>query len=569
MKPFAKFDRGAPLNKALMTIFPAARTAFAFGFFINLLLFVSPLYMLQIYDRVIPSRNSTTLIGLTVIALYLIAIYAALEMLRGRIMSRASVAFDKSVGRKVFTALHRSQLAQPGVDRGQTLRDVDTLRDLVAGPGLTAIADARWTPLFIGVCFMMHPWFGVLGIVAACLLVGLTLLSEMRTTASLRAANQASARASAYAEAGLRNGEALQAMNMLAPIRAGWARFHDDALQHGIAAGEKGGQIAAATKFVRLALQTAILGFGAYLAIQREISPGTMIAASIIIGRMLAPVEVIIGHWKHFTNARGAYRRLSGLLDAYGAEPARVALPRPQGRLELEQVAIAPPGGRQIVLQGVTFTLEAGESLGVVGPSSAGKSCLARVLCGVWSPVAGALRLDGAELKHWDPEALGDHIGYLPQDVELFAGSVAQNIARFRPDADDAAIIEIARLAGCHDMIQRLPEGYNTQIGEGGAALSGGQRQRIGLARAFFGMPALVVLDEPNANLDAEGEASLLAAMRRFRNAGTTIVVITHRPSMLAGVDKVLVLAEGRPRLFGERDEVLAKITPTLPAIAA
>lgn len=568
------------VDDALRCVLPAARTAFVFGLFINLLLFVSPLYMLQIYDRAIPSRSGVTLAGLTVLTLYLTFVYAMLDMLRSRLMIQAGQLFDRKLAEPIFNAVHRSQIALPGGDRSRALRDIDTIRDLISGQGIIALTDVPAIPIFVGVCFMLHPWFGVLSIVAAALLLALTALNEAMTRANVKAAQRASSRAGAFADAALRNVEVLRAMNMLAPMRAGWLRQHGEAVGETVAGAYKGGQVASATKFIRLAIQTAILGSGAYLAIQREISPGTIIAASIIVGRVVSPVEQIIANWKSFISARDAKARLDDLLVEHGSVPPCVPLPVPTGRIELSQVAVAPPGGRHFVLQRVSFSLEAGEMLAVIGPSASGKSSLARVLCGIWQPVAGTVRLDGAELRHWDPEKLGDHIGYLPQDIELFAGTVAENIARFRQmqtghlpagntqtSASQASdVIEIARLAGCHDMIQALPDGYNTQIGEGGASLSGGQRQRIGLARAFYGMPPLVVLDEPNANLDGDGETALVAALGRFRNAGRTIVLITHRPSVLAGVDKILVLAEGEPRLFGPRDEILARLNPAVAA---
>lgn len=555
----------APLSEGLRAIHPAARTAFVFGLFINLLLFVSPLYMLQIYDRAIPSRSGVTLAGLTIIALYLTGIYAALDMLRGRLMIRAGRIFDEKVAQPVFNALHRSQLVNPGGDRTRALRDVDAVREVVSGQGLIAVTDVPSIPIFVIVCFLLHPWFGILSILAVLILVGLTGLNETTTRAHLKAAHRASSRASAYAEAALRNGEVLRAMNMLGPIRGIWLKQHREAIDQAVAASDKGGRIGSATKFVRLAIQTAVLGSGAYLAMQREISPGTIIAASIILGRVVGPAELLIANWKSFIAARDAWERLTKLMDDHGRPPACLPLPTPKGRIEFDGVAIAPPGARSVVLQRLTFSLHPGEMLAVLGPSASGKSSLARVLCGVWQPMAGTVRLDGAELRHWDPEKLGEHIGYLPQDVELFSGTVAQNISRFNEARSDD-IIAISKLAGCHDMIQALPDGYNTEIGEGGSNLSGGQRQRIGLARAFFGMPPLVVLDEPNANLDGEGEGILVDALHRFRNAGRTIVLITHRPSILAGVDKIMVLAEGQMRLFGARDEVLGRLQPAVAA---
>ncbi len=559
MTPEARDGRASVLDEALASVRPAMKTALAFGVFINLLLFVSPLYMLQIYDRAIPSRSGVTLAGLTVLALALTAVYAALDHLRGRVMAEAARTYDTKIAGPVFTALHRSLLVRPEGDRLRTLRDVDAIRDVIAGQGLIALTDIPALPLFVIGCYLLHPWFAALAILAAGLLLLLTILNETTTRKDLKAAQQAASAANAHADSALRNGEVLRAMNMLAPMRALWLGRRTEMLAKADAAALQSGRIASVTKFVRLGIQTAVLCTGAYLAIQREISPGAIIAASIILGRVVAPVELVISNWKSFVIARGAKARLRELLAAHAGKPTPVPLPEPRGVIELDHVSVAPPGGRQLVLQRVSFRLDAGDMLGVIGPSASGKSSLARVLCGVWQPIGGTIRIDGAELAHWDPEQLGDHICYLPQDVELFAGTVAQTIARFR-EAPADQIVEIAKLAGCHDMIQALPDGYNTEIGQGGAALSGGQRQRIGLARAFFGMPPLVVLDEPNANLDGEGEAILVAALARFRRAGRTIVLITHRPSVLAGVDKVLVIAAGQARLFGPRDEVLSKV---------
>jgi len=565
MTPQKRDASGTMLDEAVASVRPAMLTALVFGVFINLLLFVSPLYMLQIYDRAIPSRSGATLAALTVLALYLTAVYAALDLLRGRVMAEAARLFDEKLAQAVFTASHRSLLVAPDGDCSRAIRDVDAIREVIGGQGPIAVTDIPAIPIFVLVCFLMHPWFGLLSIIAAGLLLGLTILNELWTRTDVKAAQQAAARAGAQAESALRNAEVLRAMNMVVPIRAAWLARRAEMLRNAGEAARKGGRIASATKFVRLAIQTAVLGTGAYLAIQREISPGVIIAASIIVGRVVSPVELLISNWKGFIHARDAKARLAALLAAHGDGQSFVALPPPKGLLELDRISVAPPGGRRLVLQGVSFRLEPGETLAVIGPSASGKSSLARVLCGVWQPLGGTIRIDGAELRHWDPERLGDHIGYLPQDVELFAGTVAQNIARFR-DAPSAEIVEVARLAGCHDMIQKLPDGYNTEIGEGGAALSGGQRQRIGLARAFFGMPPLVVLDEPNANLDNDGETSLVGAMQRFRNAGRTIVLVTHRPSVLASVDKVLVIADGQPRLFGPRDEVLSRLSSTAAA---
>lgn len=557
-----------PLSSAFRALLPALTTALVFSFFINLLLFVSPLYMLQIYDRAIPSRSETTLVGLTLLAAYLLLVYAGLEMLRQRILTRAGLEFDRLIAEPVFQAVHRTNMMRGDAQGGQALRDVDTLREFATGAGAIILCDAPWVPIFLAACFVLHPYFGFLAIGGAVLIVLLTLLQEVATTRHLADASRASSRANGYAVAALRNGDTIQAMGMLGAIRSLWSARHSDVLASSVRAGDRAGMIGSAAKFVRMFLQTMILGMGAYLAINGQITPGSMIAASIIIGRALAPVEGVVGNWKGLTAARGALSRLRHLMAVAGQEERRIDLPRPTGRLELDNVVAGAPGQTKASLRGVGLRLDAGKVLGVIGPSAAGKSSLARVICGIWRPAAGTVRLDGAELSHWDPQKLGPHIGYLPQDVELFAGTVAENIARFQP-ADDAKIVDIARLAGCHEMIQTLPDGYNTQIGDGGTMLSGGQKQRIGLARAFFGLPSLVVLDEPNASLDLDGVQALLLAIERFRGIGTTIVVITHAASVLAAVDEIIVMVDGQIQSRGGRDEVMMRISSPPPAIAA
>lgn len=558
----------APLSAAFRALLPAMTTVLFFSFFINLLLFVSPLYMLQIYDRAIPSRSEATLVGLTLLAAYLLLVYAGLEAVRQRIMTRAGLEFDRRIAEPVFLAVHRSNMLRGDAQGGQALRDVDTLREFATGAGAIILCDAPWIPIFLAACFVLHPYFGYLAIGGAVLIVLLTLLQEVLTTRHLANASRASGRANGYAVSALRNGDAIQAMGMLGAIRRLWSARHAEVLVSSVRASDRAGMIGSAAKFVRMFLQTMILGVGAYLAINGQITPGTMIAASIIIGRALAPVEGLVGNWKGLTSARGALARLRHLMAIAALEERRVDLPRPTGRLELENVVAGAPGQTKASLRGVGLRLDAGKVLGVIGPSAAGKSSLARVICGVWKPAAGTVRLDGAELAHWDPQKLGPHIGYLPQDVELFSGTVAENIARFQ-EAADSTIVDIARLAGCHDMIQNLPNGYNTQIGEGGTMLSGGQKQRIGLARAFFGLPALVVLDEPNASLDLEGMKALLNAIERFRGVGTTIIVITHAPSVLAAVDDIVVMVDGQIQSRGARDEMLMRMASSPVALAA
>lgn len=547
---------------------PAFSTAVVFSFFTNLLVFVSPLYMLQIYDRVITSRNETTLYAITLIAGYLLLVYAVLEMLRSRVLVRAGILFDEKIADPIFNAVHRGNLRQPNGGHSQALRDVDSVREFLTGAGLIALCDVPWVPIFVFACFILHPWFGWIAIGGSLLIFGLTLLNEYLTFGLLGEASRASIAANQQAQATLRNGEVLHAMGMLDALRTLWSTSHGKVISWQARASDRAGVIVASTKFVRMFLQTAILGTGAYLAIQKEISPGAMIAASIIIGRALAPVELVVGNWKGLTAARNGYKRLKQLLAIAGDETERMKLPRPEGRLELENVVAGAPGQRRAILHGVSFALAPGEVVGIVGPSAAGKSTLARVITGVWKAAGGAVRLDGSDMAHWDPQILGQYVGYLPQDVELFSGTIAQNICRFQ-DADGDEIVKVAQLAGCHEMIQQLADGYDTQIGDGGYALSGGQRQRIALARSLFGNPCLIVLDEPNASLDAAGEEALLFAVQKMRAAGSTVVIITHKVNILAVTDKILVMGQGAVQAFGARDEILGRLSgPRAVAVA-
>lgn len=561
MNPQSSIEPDRRLVYGLMSLVPAIGTTIAFSFFVNLLAFTSPLYMLQIYDRVIGSRNATTLLGITVLVAFLLVVSAALEMLRSRVLAHASMVLDERLAGAVFDATHRAGLRLAKLSEGQSLKDLDAFREFVAGPCVVALCDLLWMPIFLATCFFLDPWFGALALFGALAIFVLTLLSEFATTKPLGLAARASNVASQKAVSVLRNGEVIQAMGMLGTLRSAWLSLRGDALELQSLAGHRSGAIAALSRFVRMFLQTMILGVGAYLAINNEISPGMIIAASIFIGRALAPVEGVVANWKALTAARNSWNRLVKLFAVAGDVPPRVQLPRPVGHLSLEGVVAGPPGQPRATLRNVTLELRPGEVLGVIGPSAAGKSSLARVITGVWPLFAGEIRLDGSDLSQWNAEDRGPYVGYLPQDVELFSGTVAQNIARFGV-SDDDAVVETAHLCGCHEMIQRLPDGYNTQIGEAGTALSGGQRQRIGLARAFFGRPSLVVLDEPNASLDQLGERALMEALRRYRSFGCAIVLITHKIGLLGVSDRILVLQDGVAQACGDRDEILARMMP-------
>lgn len=555
------------LRDGLGAIRPVLVTVFVFAFFTNLLLFVAPLYMLQVYDRVLLSRNEATLFGITAIAAFALAVYAALEMLRSRLLVRGGVIFDKAIAGPVFAIVHRATLLRPQAGHEAILRDVNVLREFLTGGALLALCDLPWASLFLVACFILHPWFGWMALIGGGTLLGLTLLTDLTTRRPLDAAGRAAREAAERARASFRSGEVLRAMGMLGALQARWHRRHDEAILLQAHASDRAGLIAAATKFARMFLQTMVLGLGAYLAIHREISAGSMIAASIIMGRTLAPIEAVVGHWKSFTAARGSYARLADTMKRVGPEPERVALPRPRGEIETENLVVTAPGSSTPILHDVSIRLQPGSIVGLIGPSAAGKSTLVRAITGVWPVASGAVRIDGSDLRHWDPQALGQSLGYLPQDVELFDGTVAQNIARFGVQ-DDAAIVSVAQRAGCHDLIQALPDGYNTRIGAGGHGLSGGQRQRIALARAMYGEPSLIVLDEPNASLDQTGEAALMEAVEDLRQRGTTVLIVTHKVGLLAGADLILMLENGTLRAAGPPEQVLAQLSGPRPVPA-
>jgi PrtD family type I secretion system ABC transporter len=539
----------------------------AFSAFINLLMLVSPLYMMQVYDRVLHSKSEATLLMLTLITVGLLGVMAVLEVIRSRILVRVGGRMDQLLSERVLSAQFQASLHRIGANPGQASRDFDTVRQFLTGAGIFAFFDAPWTPLILALMFMFHPVLGLIALVGGILLFGLALINEAVTKKPLEEANKNAVVAAGAIDSSMRNAEVLEAMGMFGNFRDRWAGRREEILRLQAIASDRAGVIMGLTKFIRLLLQTAILGGGAYLAIHEQISPGLIIAGSIMMGRALAPVEQAIGTWKQFVGARIAHRRLNELLSRVPKHQERVALPRPTGDLKVESVVVVPPGSSAPTLSRVSFDLPAGQVLGVIGPSGAGKSTLARLLVGAWRPYAGTVRIDGADLHNWDPEARGDFMGYLPQDVELFDGSVAENIARFG-EMDSEAIVTAAKRAGVHDMILHLPQGYDTPIGTGGCALSGGQRQRIGLARAVYGGPCLVILDEPNSNLDDEGEAALVYAITELKRSGTTVVIISHRPSILGVTDQILVLAEGTVRMFGNRAEVLARFTRPVVATA-
>jgi ATP-binding cassette subfamily C protein len=532
-----------------------------FSALINILYRTGSFYMLQVYDRVIPSRSVPTLIALSVLAATLYAGQAALDFFRGRVLLRMARSLDERLSPHVFALIARLPLTGLGAGAGlQPLRDLDQVRSFLAGGGPLGFFDLPWMPFYVGICFLFHPLIGVAALIGAMLLVCLTLCTEVFTRKPVKAAAVHGAVRNILAEASRRNAEVMATMGMTGRLSATWDEVNQKHLDAQERASDVAGGLGSLSKAARMALQTGVLGIGAYLVIQGEASAGIIIAGSILAARALAPVEQVIAHWKGFASARQSWTRLRELFVAFPEREEPLALRAPSSRLSVNGVSLVPPGDQRFVVSAVSFELSRGSALGIIGPSASGKSSLARALVGVWRPVRGSVRLDGAALDQWSTETLGRHIGYLPQDIELFEGTIGQNIARFEPDADPEAIIRAAEQAGVHELIVRLPQGYETRIGEGGMALSGGQRQRIALARALYGDPFLVVLDEPNGNLDGEGEQALTQAISNVRARGGIAIIIAHRPTAMATVDQVLVMANGEAKAFGPRDEVLRKV---------
>jgi len=554
--------KGSEIRLAFSACGSAFLATGVFSFCLNLLMLVVPLYMLQVFDRVLSSRSESTLLMLTILAGFMLLILGILELVRARVLVRTGVKFEGLLRDRVFAAVFERSVGAPGGTRTQALQDLDALRQFLTGSGLFALLDAPWAPIFIGVIFLLHPWLGMASLGGAIVLLTLALLNEALTSRPLKAASERAIKANNFAEASLNNSEVLKAMGMLGGIRSRWYQHRMAAVSHQARASDRAGIILASTKVIRLYLQVLLLGIGAYLAMQQRITPGAMIAAAILMGRALAPVELAVGNWRGFVSARAALGRLKELLDTVPLEKPGMRLPRPEGRVQFEQVIATAPGGdpTALILKGVSFQLIPGGALGVIGPTAAGKSTLARILVGVWRATRGTVRLDGADVYEWSRADLGNHIGYQPQEVKLFDGTVAENIARFGK-VDAVEVVAAARKAAAHELILRLPGGYDTLIGAYGHTLSGGQRQRIGLARALYGDPSLIVLDEPNTNLDQPGERALLATIAELKQAGKTLVIIAHRPNILASVDRILCLNEGVMDMLGSRDEVIARFT--------
>lgn len=554
-----RFRQMMPKNEITEALVKFKKVFYTIAIFtacINILMLVPSIYMLEVYDRVLVSRNETTLYVLSFMTLGLFALISVLEYIRSMVVIRIGAKMDTFLNNRVYTAAFEQNLRSTGVNAGQALNDLTTIRQFVTGNGMFAFFDAPWFPIYLLVIFVFNFWMGLFAFVSVALLVGLAWLNEIVSRKPLSEANSTAIRSSNMATNNLRNAEVIEAMGMLPNMRKRWYSQHIKFLKLQAEASQKASRVSSITKFVRIAVQSLILGVGALLVIMGDVTSGMMIAGSILLGRALAPVEQIIAVWRQWSSVVAAYRRLQKLLLDNPPREAGMELPRPEGALSVEGVTAAPPMVAVAVLKSVSFQINPGDCLGVIGPSGSGKSTLARLLVGVWRAAVGKVRLDGADVFLWNKDELGPHMGYLPQDIELFAGTISENIARFG-DVDSEQVVAAAKLAGVHELILRLPEGYDTPIGDGGLGLSGGEKQRLGLARALYGEPSLIVLDEPNSNLDDIGEIALTQAIIRLRQMRKTVILISHRPSIIRETNKLLVLRDGMVSAFGPTDQVL------------
>jgi len=556
MKHTPKSDLQEALKLSRGAFFSAA----VFSMIINFLMLVPSIYMLQLYDRVVPTGNQSTLVMLTLIVLVLFITLGALEWVRSQILVRISIKLETLLNKRLFQVAFKQALYTGGQKAtSQPLDDLTGLRQFMTGNGLFAFFDVPWMPIYIAVMFIFHPWYGWAAIFTAIILACLAFITEKSTGEALTEANGQAIVNRGMVNKNLRNAEVIDSMGMLENIRLRWLKGAVKTLDLQASASSRAGLLAGLSKVIRLSSQSLILGLGAYLVILGEITPGLMIAGSILLGRALAPIDLMIATWKGFVAARGQYKRLNEILIQIPEEQEKMQLPAPEGKLELEAAVVAPPNSKKAVIKGLSLTIEKGDIVGILGASGAGKSTLARALLGIWPTASGAIRLDGADIFAWDKQQLGDFIGYLPQDIELFEGTVSENISRFGEINPDK-VVEAAKMADVHELILHFPEGYDTLMGVGGANLSGGQRQRIGLARALYGNPVLIVLDEPNSNLDEQGELALAQVLKRLKQSGATVIIITHRNNILENVDKLLILNEGALVAYGLRDKVIAHL---------
>ena len=549
-------DGSSEVLRAFKTCRAAMMSVGVFSLFINLLMLTGPLFMLQVYDRVLSSGSMPTLVALMLLVSVLHAFYGFLEFVRLRVVGRIARIVDERLRDRVFDSVAYHALRQTPDVRTQPIQDLHTIRAFLQGPGPLAFLDMPWVAVYVAVIFLMHTLLGATAAFALMLLVVITIINDRVTRRSALAAQRATQQAGVISEESRTNVEVAAVLGMLHVIRRRWSAAQDSALDWQMLASDRGGLWSSLSRSLRLLFQSGILAVGAYLVIEQQISAGTMIAASIMMSRGLAPVESAVAHWGAFQAFRRSWERLGQCLRMTPADRDHMDLPAPTGQLSVDNLVAFVPGAEKPLLSGVSFELAPGAGLGIVGPTGAGKSTLARAIVGGWPYCRGSIRLDGATLDQWNAAVLGRHLGYLPQDVELFDGTLAENISRFQADPDPRSVVKAAQQAGVHELVLRMPEGYDTRIGEGGAKLSAGQRQRIGLARALFGEPKLLVLDEPNSNLDAEGEAALTRAIGDVRRRGGTVIVVAHRPSAIASLDQLMMLRDGRVVAFGPKDEV-------------
>ena len=543
------------LNSALLSLRKGFVQVGFFSLFINLMMLVPPLYMLQVYDRVLTSRSHETLLLLTFILGWMLLVMGALEFVRSRMMTRLGNRFDRQLNQRLYNIIMKMTLGTSERPGTRPIQDLTSIRQFMGGNGAFALFDTPWVPIYIGILFLFDSLLGLMALFAAVVLSVLAITNELTTRQLQNASVAHQEKANHGLDDQIQHAEVLKAMGMQGAMRKRWFKVHEKQIKSQSRLADRSGIWTNLSKSLRMLFQSLMLGLGAYLAINNQITAGMVIAGSIILGRALAPIDQMIGSWKGFINARAAYHRLNELIENIQPEKKRLSLPAPNGDLSVDRIVLLPPGSNTPSLRGISFALEAGDALGIIGSSAAGKSSLVRGILGLWPLASGTVRLDGAEIDQWDPEELGPHIGYLPQEVQLFEGTVAQNIARFRK-GEALDIIQAAKIAGVDRMIRHLPEGYNTRIGNGGIMLSGGQRQRIGLARALYGKPKLIVLDEPNSNLDHVGEKALSTACLYMKREGITQIIVSHRQGILRHMDKLLIIEEGQQQVFGPRDEV-------------
>ncbi len=545
------------LRSALAACAPYFVLALVFSFAINLLALAPTIYMIHVYDGALHSSSVPTLVMLTIGVMIALVALSALDFARSQVLTRAGARMDRLLAGRIIAAMNARALVH-GRAAGSELRDLDNFRQYACGGGILTMLDLPWTPVYIAFAYVLHPVLGIMCVVFSVILFVLALINEWLIRAPLERSNVAAANGYRFVEAGLRNAEVVHSMGMIGAILGRWRKDRTAHIDDQNVASDRNAIMASIIKFLRMAMQSVILGVGAYLVIERDLSAGAIFAASILLGRALAPLEQAVSSWRSTIMVRESYSRMRDLLTGFPEAPKHIELPRPTGKVSVEQLVYFVRGNPKAVLRGISFTVQPGEQIGIFGPSAAGKSTLSRAIVGAIKPSQGFVRLDGADIQQWNRESFGNYVGYLPQDIELFSGNIAENIARFKNASDDE-IVAAAKLAGAHDFILRLPDGYNTQIGESGAFLSGGQRQRIALARAVFGNPALVVLDEPNSNLDMEGDQALTSALAALKAAKITTIVVSHRSVAMNAVDKLLVLRDGMIDAFGTQAEVLGR----------